>query len=450
MQISQDKKRNLFIKSYGCQMNEYDSERMTEILAKHNYSSVDEPTQADLIILNTCHIREKAAEKIYSELGRLKKINLNSKRDIKVAVAGCVGQAEGHEIIKRSPIVDLVFGPLTYHQLPEMLEEIESKPGSPNKKLVNIDVPDEDKFLELKGSRKNLKSISSLLSIQEGCDKFCSFCVVPYTRGVEISRPAKQIISEAKELIGIGAKEIILLGQNVNAWSQSNGSNIEMTFPQLIKEISELNIDRIRYITSHPRDMTEELMKSHREISKLQPYLHLPVQSGSDKILKEMNRGYTSQEYIDIIYKTREYRSDIAISGDFIVGFPGETDDDFQATLDIVKKVKYAHAYSFKYSPRPGTPAALKDNQIDEKVKSDRLKMLQELIRQQTRDFNLDFFEREIDVLIEKKGIGENRLTGRSSYLQPVHMTGDTSFIGKILKVKIIKTRDNSLEGIIL
>ncbi|MBN44107.1 MAG: tRNA (N6-isopentenyl adenosine(37)-C2)-methylthiotransferase MiaB [Rhodobiaceae bacterium] len=448
--MSQDKKRNLFIKSYGCQMNEYDSERMTEILAKHNYSSVDEPTQADLIILNTCHIREKAAEKIYSELGRLKKINLNSKRDIKVAVAGCVGQAEGHEIIKRSPIVDLVFGPLTYHQLPEMLEEIESKPGSPNKKLVNIDVPDEDKFLELKGSRKNLKSISSLLSIQEGCDKFCSFCVVPYTRGVEISRPAKQIISEAKELIGIGAKEIILLGQNVNAWSQSNGSNIEMTFPQLIKEISELNIDRIRYITSHPRDMTEELMKSHREISKLQPYLHLPVQSGSDKILKEMNRGYTSQEYIDIIYKTREYRSDIAISGDFIVGFPGETDDDFQATLDIVKKVKYAHAYSFKYSPRPGTPAALKDNQIDEKVKSDRLKMLQELIRQQTRDFNLDFFEREIDVLIEKKGIGENRLTGRSSYLQPVHMTGDTSFIGKILKVKIIKTRDNSLEGIIL
>tara|TARA_B100001778_G_scaffold67649_1_gene53372 strand:- start:1403 stop:2755 length:1353 start_codon:yes stop_codon:yes gene_type:complete len=450
MQITQDKKRNLFIKSYGCQMNEYDSERMTEILEKHNYSSVDEPNQADLIILNTCHIREKAAEKIYSELGRLKKINLNSERDIKVAVAGCVGQAEGHEIIKRSPIVDLVFGPLTYHQLPEMLEEIESKPGSPNKKLVNIDVPDEDKFLELKGSRKNLKSISSLLSIQEGCDKFCSFCVVPYTRGVEISRPAKQIISEAKELIGIGAKEIILLGQNVNAWSQSNGSDIEMTFPQLIKEISELNIDRIRYITSHPRDMTEELMKSHKEITKLQPYLHLPIQSGSDKILKEMNRNYTSQEYTDIIYKTREYRPDIAISGDFIVGFPGETDDDFEATLDIVKKVKYAHAYSFKYSPRPGTPAALKEDQIDEEVKSDRLKTLQELIRQQTRNFNSGFLEKEINVLIEKKGIGENRLTGRSSYLQPVHMTGDTSLIGEILKVKIVKTRDNSLEGIIL
>ena len=314
MQTPQDKKRNLFIKSYGCQMNEYDSERMVEILEKHNYSSVDEPNQADLIILNTCHIREKAAEKIYSELGRLKKINLNSERNTKVAVAGCVGQAEGQEIIKRSPIVDLVFGPLTYHQLPEMLDEIETRPGQPSKKLVNIDIPEEDKFLQLKDSRKNLKSISSLLSIQEGCDKFCSFCVVPYTRGVEISRPAKQILNEAQELIDIGAKEIILLGQNVNAWSQSNGKDTDMTFAQLINEISELSIERIRYITSHPRDMTEELMRAHRDIEKLQPYLHLPVQSGSDKILKEMNRNYSSQEYIDIIDKTREYKQDIAIS----------------------------------------------------------------------------------------------------------------------------------------
>ena len=240
------------------------------------------------------------------------------------------------------------------------------------------------------------------------------------------------------------------MGQNVNAWSQTNGVDIEKTFPQLIKEISELNISRIRYITSHPRDMTEELMKSHKEITKLQPYLHLPVQSGSDKILKEMNRNYTSQEYIDIIERTRKYRPDIAVSGDFIVGFPGETEADFEATLDIVKKVKYAHAYSFKYSPRPGTPAALKDDQIDEEVKSDRLKKLQELIRQQTRDFNSGFLEKKIDVLVEKKGLGENRLTGRSSYLQPVHMSGDASFIGEILKVKIIKTRDNSLEGVIL
>ena len=450
MQTTQDKKRNLFIKSYGCQMNEYDSERMAEILEKHNYSSVDEPNQADLIILNTCHIREKAAEKIYSELGRLKKINLNSERNTKVAVAGCVGQAEGQEIIKRSPIVDLVFGPLTYHQLPEMLDEIETRPGQPSKKLVNIDIPEEDKFLQLKDSRKNLKSISSLLSVQEGCDKFCSFCVVPYTRGVEISRPAKQILNEAQELIDIGAKEIILLGQNVNAWSQSNGKDTDMTFAQLINKISELNIERIRYITSHPRDMSEELMRAHRDIEKLQPYLHLPVQSGSDKILKEMNRNYSSQEYIDIIDKTREYKQDIAISGDFIVGFPGETDDDFEATLDIVKRVKYAHAYSFKYSPRPGTPAALKDDQIDEEIKSERLKILQDLIRQQTRDFNSSFFEKEINVLIEKQGLGVNRLTGRSSYLQSVHMDGDSSFIGEIVKAKIIKTRDNSLEGIIL
>ena len=298
--------------------------------------------------------------------------------------------------------------------------------------------------------RKNLKSISSLLSVQEGCDKFCSFCVVPYTRGVEISRPAKQILNEAQELIDIGAKEIILLGQNVNAWSQSNGKDTDMTFAQLINEISELNIERIRYITSHPRDMTEGLMRAHRDIEKLQPYLHLPVQSGSDKILKEMNRNYSSQEYIEIIDRTREYKQDIAISGDFIVGFPGETDDDFEATLDIVKRVKYAHAYSFKYSPRPGTPAALKDDQIDEEIKSERLKTLQDLIRQQTRDFNSSFFEKEINVLIEKQGLGVNRLTGRSSYLQSVHMDGDPSFIGEIVKAKIIKTRDNSLEGIIL
>mgnify|MGYP003325370616 FL=1 len=449
MQITQDKKRSLFIKSYGCQMNEYDSERMIEILEKHNYSSVDEPMQADLIILNTCHIREKAAEKIYSELGRLKKININSKKDIKVAVAGCVGQAEGHEIIKRSPIVDLVFGPLTYHQLPQMLEEIETKPGLPIKKLVNIDIPEIDKFDKLKG-RKNLTSISSLLSVQEGCDKFCSFCVVPYTRGVEVSRTAKQIISEAKELISLGAKEIILLGQNVNAWSQNFENGNKITFPELINEIAKLEIDRIRYITSHPRDMTNELMIAHRDIKKLQPYLHLPVQSGSNKVLKEMNRNYTSEEYLDIISKTREYREDIAISGDFIVGFPGETDSDFEDTLKIIKRVKYAHAYSFKYSPRPGTPAALWDDQIDEEVKSIRLKLLQELIKKQTREFNERLIEKEIDVLVEKKGVGENRLTGRSSYFQSVHMTGKESFIGKNVKVRIVEARNNSLEGTIL
>ena len=450
MQINKDKKKSLFIKSYGCQMNEYDSERMAEILEPHNYSSVNEPDQADLIILNTCHIREKAAEKIYSELGRLKKINNKNDKNPKIAVAGCVGQAEGQEIINRSPIVDLVFGPLTYHQLPEMLESIETDKGFPNKKLVNIEVPDIDKFDQLKGSRKSLRSISSLLSVQEGCDKFCSFCVVPYTRGVEISRPASQIIKEAMELIENGAKEIILLGQNVNAWLGKGLDDSDWTFARLIRELSELEIERIRYITSHPRDMTDELMRSHKDIEKLQPYLHLPVQSGSDKVLKKMNRGYTFSEYMKIINKTREYRPDIAVSGDFIVGFPGETDKDFQDTLKIVKEVKYAHAYSFKYSSRPGTPASMMENHIEEYVKTERLKILQDLIKEHTRDFNKSFVGKEIDVLIDKPGNGENRLSGRSAYLQSVHMDGNISMIGEIKKVKVTKSRDNSLECVIL
>ena len=449
MQINKDKKKSLFIKSYGCQMNEYDSERMAEILEPLNYAPVSEPEKADLIILNTCHIREKAAEKIYSELGRIKKINYKNKNEAKIAVAGCVGQAEGQEIIDRSPIVDLVFGPLTYHQLPEMLEAIETEKGFPSKKLVNIEVPDIDKFDELKGSRKSLKSISSLLSVQEGCDKFCSFCVVPYTRGVEISRPAGQILKEAIELIDNGAKELILLGQNVNAWSGEGFDEENWSFPKLIKELSKLNIERIRYITSHPKDMTDELMRSHQDIEKLQPYLHLPVQSGSDKVLKEMNRGYTFSQYMKIINKTREYRPDIAASGDFIVGFPGETDKDFEDTLKIVEEVRYAHAYSFKYSSRPGTPASMMENHIDETVKSERLKILQELIKKYTRDFNKSFLGKEIDVLIDKPGNGENRLSGRSAYLQSVHMDGNNSMIGKIIKAKVTKSRDNSLECVI-
>ena len=431
-------------------MNEYDSERMAEILEPHNYSSVNEPDQADLIILNTCHIREKAAEKIYSELGRLKKINNKNDKNPKIAVAGCVGQAEGQEIINRSPIVDLVFGPLTYHQLPEMLESIETDKGFPSKKLVNIEIPDIDKFDQLKGSRKSLRSISSLLSVQEGCDKFCSFCVVPYTRGVEISRPASQIIKEAIELIENGAKEIILLGQNVNAWLGKGLDESDWTFARLIRELSKLEIERIRYITSHPRDMTDELMRSHKDIEKLQPYLHLPVQSGSDKILKEMNRGYTFSDYMKIIDKTREYRPDIAVSGDFIVGFPGETDKDFQDTLKIVKEVKYAHAYSFKYSSRPGTPASLMENHIEEHVKTERLKILQDLIKEHTRGFNKSFVGKEIDVLIDKPGNGENRLSGRSAYLQSVHMDGNTSMIGEIIRAKVTKSMDNSLECVIL
>ena len=442
MQITQDKKRNLFIKSYGCQMNEYDSERMIEILEKHNYSSVDEPNQADLIILNTCHIREKAAEKIYSELGRLKKINLNSERDIKVAVAGCVGQAEGHEIIKRSPIVDLVFGPLTYHQLPEMLEEIESKPGSPNKKLVNIDVPDEDKFLELKGSRKNLKSISSLLSIQEGCDKFCSFCVVPYTRGVEISRPAKQIISEAKELIGIGAKEIILLGQNVNAYSYKN-----YKLSNLILEIEKLSkVKRIRYTTSHPNDMTADLIEIYKNSKKLMPLIHLPVQSGSNKILKFMNRKHSINEYLRIFDKLKQINSNIEFSSDFIIGYPGEDDQDFRDTLNLIKRVNFINSYSFIFSPRPGTVAEnLK--LIDRKISIERLKKIQNLLSENQNRTHKSLENQTMDVLVENLTDDKTRTFGRSEHMIPVIFNGKKDDIGKIVKVKITQSTRNSLFG---
>jgi tRNA-2-methylthio-N6-dimethylallyladenosine synthase len=353
MQLKEKTHKGLYIKNYGCQMNVYDGDRMHELLSPLNYKRVDDPNDAELIILNTCHIREKATEKIYSELGRLKKRFNNPKKNIKIAVAGCVAQAEGEELVRRAPLVDLVFGPLTYHQLPEMIQEITDRKKERNKALVNIEFPERDKFLSLPERANKKETVSAFLSVQEGCDKFCTFCVVPYTRGVESSRPAVQIISEAKELINNGAKEIILLGQNVNAWNGEGLSGNRWDFSELIKRLSELNIDRLRFTTSHPKDMNNKLIRCFFNIPKLQPYLHLPVQSGSNKILKAMNRGYSKQQYIEIIEKIRDIRPDIAISGDFIVGFPGETEDDFNDTMDIIKKVKYAHAYSFKYSPRP-------------------------------------------------------------------------------------------------
>ena len=450
MQLKEKTHKGLYIKNYGCQMNVYDGDRMHELLSPLNYKRVDDPNDAELIILNTCHIREKATEKIYSELGRLKKRFNNPKKNIKIAVAGCVAQAEGEELVRRAPLVDLVFGPLTYHQLPEMIQEITDRKKERNKALVNIEFPERDKFLSLPERANKKETVSAFLSVQEGCDKFCTFCVVPYTRGVESSRPAVQIISEAKELINNGAKEIILLGQNVNAWNGEGLSGNRWNFSELIKRLSELNIDRLRFTTSHPKDMNNKLIRCFFNIPKLQPYLHLPVQSGSNKILKAMNRGYSKQQYIEIIEKIRDIRPDIAISGDFIVGFPGETEDDFNDTMDIIKKVKYAHAYSFKYSPRPGTPAASMDLQIDEETKRERLFKLQELITASMKTFNESFLGRTLEILVEKQRFEENQISGRSPYLQSVHMEGHNSLIGELVNVYILKIRENSLLGTIV
>jgi tRNA-2-methylthio-N6-dimethylallyladenosine synthase len=450
MQLKEKTHKGLYIKNYGCQMNVYDGDRMHELLSPLNYKRVDDPNDAELIILNTCHIREKATEKIYSELGRLKKRFNNPKKNIKIAVAGCVAQAEGEELVRRAPLVDLVFGPLTYHQLPEMIQEITDRKKERNKALVNIEFPERDKFLSLPERANKKETVSAFLSVQEGCDKFCTFCVVPYTRGVESSRPAVQIISEAKELINNGAKEIILLGQNVNAWNGEGLSGNRWDFSELIKRLSELNIDRLRFTTSHPKDMNNKLIRCFFNIPKLQPYLHLPVQSGSNKILKAMNRGYSKQQYIEIIEKIRDIRPDIAISGDFIVGFPGETEDDFNDTMDIIKKVKYAHAYSFKYSPRPGTPAASMDLQIDEETKRERLFKLQELITASMKTFNESFLGRTLEILVEKQRFEENQISGRSPYLQSVHMEGHNSLIGELVNVDILKIRENSLLGTIV
>ena len=450
MQLKEKTHKGLYIKNYGCQMNVYDGDRMHELLSPLNYKRVDDPNDAELIILNTCHIREKATEKIYSELGRLKKRFNNPKKNIKIAVAGCVAQAEGEELVRRAPLVDLVFGPLTYHQLPEMIQEITDRKKERNKALVNIEFPERDKFLSLPERANKKETVSAFLSVQEGCDKFCTFCVVPYTRGVESSRPAVQIISEAKELINNGAKEIILLGQNVNAWNGEGLSGNRWNFSELIKRLSELNIDRLRFTTSHPKDMNNKLIRCFFNIPKLQPYLHLPVQSGSNKILKAMNRGYSKQQYIEIIEKIRDIRPDIAISGDFIVGFPGETEDDFNDTMDIIKKVKYAHAYSFKYSPRPGTPAASMDLQIDEETKRERLFKLQELITASMKTFNESFLGRTLEILVEKQWFEENQISGRSPYLQSVHMEGHNSLIGELVNVYILKIRENSLLGTIV
>ena len=436
--------KKIYIKTYGCQMNVYDSERMYELMRPHGYISTSHYNDADLIILNTCHIREKAAEKIYSELGRIAphKINLRAQgKKLNIVVAGCVAQAEGKEIIKRQPMVDIVVGPQTYHRLPELLNSL----SNTAKRIVDTDFPIENKFDELQKIRNN-KNAVAFLSIQEGCDKFCSFCVVPYTRGSEYSRPAKDIILEAKNLIIQGAKEICLLGQNVNAY-HGEYNNKTLSLDKLIFEIANLEgIKRIRYMTSHPADMTEGLIKAHGEVEVLMPYLHLPVQSGDDQVLKAMNRKYTSLEYLRIIEKLRDARPDVVFSTDIIIGFPGETNQAFKNTLDLVGKVNYSQAYSFKYSRRPGTPGSIMKEQVSEPMKSERLLILQEILYAQQLEFNRSFIGKSMEVLIERRK-KNNQLVGKSPYMQAVHLLEDNYDIGDILNIKVFDADKNSLKG---
>lgn len=445
--------KTAFVKSYGCQMNVYDSTRMQELLSAQGYTQVDAPEHADLVVLNTCHIREKAADKVYSELGRvkeMKKARIASGHDMVVAVAGCVAQAEGAEIIKRNKSVDLVFGPQTYHRLPHMLKT-RAETGRP---VVETEFGLDDKFEGLGGaaSRKALKhGVSAFLTVQEGCDKFCSFCVVPYTRGAEVSRPVLAIIEEANDLAETGVKEITLLGQNVNAYRGKDLNGEITSLAKLVTALSSVEgISRIRYTTSHPRDMSDDLIAAHADNPKLMPYLHLPVQSGSDKILKVMNRGHTAQSYVDLIAKVRAVRPDIALSGDFIVGFPGETEADFQDTLALARTVGYASAYSFKYSERPGTPAADRKVQVPEAEKSDRLYRLQALLTQQMTDFNRACLGRTVSVLVEKPGRMEGQMIGRSPYLQSVHFDDPQQRVGKVVQCRIDGLSNNSLSATIM
>lgn len=435
--------KKLFIKTYGCQMNVYDSERISDALAPAGYTVTTDESQADLVLLNTCHIREKAAEKIYSELGRMKQLKLK-KPGMKFGVAGCVAQAEGQEIINRQPMVDFVVGSQAYHRLPDMV-----KAADRGDKPVDIDFPTEDKFDHIVRSKAKRKLPSAFLTVQEGCDKFCAFCVVPYTRGAEVSRPAQKIIDEAKLLVDQGVVEINLLGQNVNAY-HGQGPDGEWSLARLIRELAKIDdLKRIRFTTSHPNDMDDDLIAAHGDTEKLMPYLHLPVQAGSDKILKAMNRHHTAEEYLKVIERIREARSDIALSGDFIVGFPGETEEDFQQTLALCEKVRYGQAYSFKYSTRPGTPAAEWD-QVNEVEKADRLRRLQTLLTEHQMDFQLSMVGKTLPVLLEKPARDPGQLVGKSEYLHAVHMDAAPELVGSIVQAKVIRTERNSLGGLIV
>lgn len=436
--------KRLYIKTYGCQMNVYDSERMADVLAPLGYGMTDDPTHADLVVLNTCHIREKATEKVYSELGRIREMK-DARRAaghaMTIAVAGCVAQAEGEEIMRRQPAVDLVVGPQAYHQLPELIARSHRARGE---RLAADFVP-EAKFDALAAER-NPTGVTAFLTVQEGCDKFCTFCVVPYTRGGEWSRPAADIEAEARSLAEKGVREVTLLGQNVNAY---NGANDEGEgLAGLARRLARIpGIDRIRYTTSHPRDMDDALIAAHGEVEALMPYLHLPVQSGSDRILKAMNRAHTAESYVRLIEKIRLARPDIALSGDFIVGFPGERDADFEATLQLIREVNYASAFTFKYSRRPGTPASAMPGQIAEDVKDERLARLNALLDEQARAFNQSQVGKTLPVLFERAGRYPGQLIGRSPYLQAVHATAPDHLIGQIVPVRIESAARMSLSG---
>ncbi len=424
-------------------MNEYDSGRMAELMETEGYVQTENQDEADLVVLNTCHIREKATEKVYSELGRIRHHDdaLGKKRII--AVAGCVAQAEGKEIFKRAKNVDMVFGPQSYHKLPEYTAE-----ALKGNKVYEADFYEEEKFNAMP-VKPQINKVTAFLSVQEGCDKFCTFCVVPYTRGAEFSRKVADIIEEAKILVGGGVKEITLLGQNVNAYHGLNKAGQTSSLAELCHVLAEIDgLERIRYTTSHPRDMSDDLFDAHAHIKKLMPYLHLPIQSGSDRILQKMNRKHTAEEYLTIIDRMRKARPDLALSGDFIVGFPDETDKDFDDTLNLIKKVQYASSFSFKYSPRAGTPAAEHDNQIEESVKSQRLQILQDLLFAQQKHFNQSLIGQTLPVLIEKQGRHEGQLIGRSPYLQAVYFDAKPNMqIGDIVDIHITGNSLNSLNG---
>ncbi|SFR07531.1 tRNA (N6-isopentenyl adenosine(37)-C2)-methylthiotransferase MiaB [Poseidonocella sedimentorum] len=433
--------KKLFIKTYGCQMNVYDSERMAEALGGQGYVETKTPDDADMILLNTCHIREKAAEKVYSELGRFRGLKAENP-DLKIGVAGCVAQAEGEEIMRRQPLVDLVVGPQSYHRLPEL--EAKARSGE---KALDTDFPEEDKFERLKARPKAARGPTAFLTVQEGCDKFCAFCVVPYTRGAEVSRPVSRILDEARDLVERGVREITLLGQNVNAYHGAGPDGRDWTLAQLIWALDGIDgLKRIRFTTSHPNDMDDALIEAHGSCAKLMPYLHLPVQSGSDRILKRMNRKHTAESYLRLIERIRAARPDILISGDFIVGFPEETEEDFQATMDLVRAVRYGTAYSFKYSTRPGTPAAERA-QVDPEAATDRLHRLQALLTEQQRAVQDEMVGRELDVLIEKPGRKPGQMVGKSGYLHAVHIEDCTAARGEIVRARIVESGANSLAG---
>lgn len=458
--------KKVFIKTYGCQMNVYDSKRMADVLKPVGYEVSDTSDDADLVILNTCHIREKAAEKVYSEIGRLKQTKeakAAEGEDMFIAIAGCVAQAEGPEMMRRAPTIDMVLGPQTYHRLPDMLKSAEAQRASGRRsaRVLDTDFPVDTKFDHLP-EESEYQGPAAFLTVQEGCDKFCTFCVVPYTRGAEYSRPVTDIVAEAKRLVASGVVEITLLGQNVNAYHGELPNGKVASLGRLIRELAEIDgLGRIRYTTSHPRDMDDELIFAHRDIAACMPYLHLPVQSGSNTILDAMNRKHTREHYFDIIDRLRNARPDLALSSDFIVGFPGETDQDFEDTMDLVRRVKYSQAYSFKYSPRPGTPASVIEAQVPEEVKSERLAALQVLLNEHQMEFNTNSIGQEMDVLLEREGKFAGQLLGRSPYLQAVHVDvlkaqnaldagmdkPYSGYMGKLVRVRISEAGPNSLKG---